>query len=737
MRRFSVLAVLFFIVVSLLGALPGVRGSQLGISAFNVPPGVLAAAPGGTPVPGNISGQPSDSSVLFSENARQAKAHDSSGGGHLSRESRTLTVVEPTSVAAPLLLGDAQTIPDTVLTDIWWLSQTVAATKPTGPSLALDAVGFPHISYVEAATHKLKYAAWTGTTWQVETVDSATSASSYTSLALDVAGRPHISYYDSINQDLRYAHVDAQGWVTTIVDSQGDAGEDSSLALDSQGHPHISYQGDQGIIPVLKYAHWDGSSWRITTVANESVIGWQTSLALDGAGRPHISYSDLRTGLHYAHWDGTNWQSQVVEAPGDSITDSSLALDGSGLPHISYREHHSGTLKYARRQGTSWIIEVIAQVSNDEWGNSLKLDSQGRPNVAFVDKRSDELRWAIRDAGGWQSEVVEHGSALNGASLTLAANGAPRISYGSAAGLRYARRLDQPITPTPTATATPTRTARPTRTATPTGTLTPGPAPTPVPEGYLTRLYLHSDGTLQETPQAQSDEFSLAPAWPSREWTYTLGGDIYADWYRFKVTLHCYWFFPYACRYAAELLLDEGATPTLLASASYFIYNYPPNALPITYTWLVTGIEPDAVRGEQLIFRIRDDGLAYGSLIVGGGVDGPRIDIAGGKPTLYWMDAQPLRLSPSGGKAVQVGFGNAEISSTLTGQLTGGAVFDNGTQAVSTVVTSTTGIYTFTLMPSAGSRAGDQFTLGAEIGGLTRERQGLIGGSTYLPLMVK
>ena len=71
-----------------------------------------------------------------------------------------------------------------------WVNETVGYGFDS--SLALDNLGKPHISYFNFAEDALKYATWTGTTWQISTVDSQ-GTGRYSSLVLDGLGRPHIS----------------------------------------------------------------------------------------------------------------------------------------------------------------------------------------------------------------------------------------------------------------------------------------------------------------------------------------------------------------------------------------------------------------------------------------------------------------------------------------------------------------------------------------------------------------
>ncbi len=116
----------------------------------------------------------------------------------------------------------------------------------------------------------------------------------------DSSGNPHISYWDYTNYDLKYAAWDGNGWKIETLDSNGYVGEFTSLALDSAGNPHISYLDYTN--DDLKYATWDGNSWNIETVDSNGWVGDFTSLALDSSGNPHISYCDhTKWDLKYAY----------------------------------------------------------------------------------------------------------------------------------------------------------------------------------------------------------------------------------------------------------------------------------------------------------------------------------------------------------------------------------------------------------------------------------------------------
>ncbi len=120
-------------------------------------------------------------------------------------------------------------------------------------SLALDALGHPHIAY--GGDH-LYYAWYDGTSWHLETADPSWNVGRYTSLALDAMGRPHISYYDETKRDLKYAYFDGSAWITETVDTNPGWGGYTSLALDTMDRPHISYFDETN--SDLKYARQVG-----------------------------------------------------------------------------------------------------------------------------------------------------------------------------------------------------------------------------------------------------------------------------------------------------------------------------------------------------------------------------------------------------------------------------------------------------------------------------------------------
>ncbi len=227
--------------------------------------------------------------------------------------------------------------------------------------MALDADGHPHISHYDYTNSALKYTAWTGTSWDHQTVDTVAVwvwVAGSTALVLDAHGRPHISYCDPADNAagpssrvLKYAAWSGSDWDIQTVDSGGDVGYYSSLAVGTNGYPHISYFDYTN--RDLKYAAWNGSSWDTQTVDSAGWVGKSTSLALDTNGYPHISYA----GLRYAAWNGSDWDLERVDSVGSG---TSLALDADGFAHIGYYDAPNADLKYATTRPPAQAFHVLS-----------------------------------------------------------------------------------------------------------------------------------------------------------------------------------------------------------------------------------------------------------------------------------------------------------------------------------------------------------------------------------------
>jgi len=358
-----------------------------------------------------------------------------------------------------------------------WDLQTIADSLGD-TSLGLDAFGNPHISFRDmiGGHPNLRYATWTGSEWQVETVDSG-EIGYITSLAVDSNNLPHISYFDEYNMELKYVYWTGSSWSIQIIPDANPY--KSSLELDQNDSPHISsglsvYDPWSVYWGYVDYSTWNGTSWDVQEIeSGDFLLVGTTSLALDSTGNPHIAYATHRPDfddykLKYAYWTDTGWIIQTVYSS-SAVWYLSLALDENDLPRIAY---YDGVLKYAAYDGTAWDINVVDQSGDVGHYPSLAFDSINNPHISYYDVTNGNLKYAFWDNGIWNILTVDSiGDVGMYTSLVLDENGNPHISYYDATNLDLKYAIGTLDIPTPTHTNTPT----PTRTITPTPTLTPSP----------------------------------------------------------------------------------------------------------------------------------------------------------------------------------------------------------------------------------------------------------------------
>jgi hypothetical protein len=320
-----------------------------------------------------------------------------------------------------------------------------------GCSIALDTMGYPHISYRDAANADLKHAYWDGSLWQIQALDAGPdSVIGVTSIAIDSSDNPRISYCrsDSVYYRLWYGWNDGLSWWRAVVDScdtlnPANIGWYNSIAIDDSGHAHIAYSSysTTSLTYCLKYAHGDSTIWTSEIVDTSGSVGLYCSIAIDASGYPHISYYDAsKADLKYAHMDGSGWHVQRIDSMATKGLYTSIAIDQFGAPHIGYRSVTEGGLRHAYWDGFGWISELIESGFGMGCYVSLALDPQDYPHISSG-LQTGALRYAYFDGGAWNKDVVDgQVQCEDRTSLAIDAVGNAHIAYydSQQRDLRYA-----------------------------------------------------------------------------------------------------------------------------------------------------------------------------------------------------------------------------------------------------------------------------------------------------------
>ena len=198
-------------------------------------------------------------------------------------------------------------------------------------SPAVDTSGNPHVVYtvvyhhVDNAQRYLKYAKWTGSSWDIQDFGPIGSqifqTDSQAWIVLDAADNPHFA-------------TDWQTLASNTISFEGlSLSQDVSfrgIALNAAGNPLLCVRGSIVVPSGVRYL-----------TRNGIIHGpGPTSFQLDSAENPHIIYTDSGA-VKYAKWTGSDWETSTV---GNGVTPS-LKLDTAGNPHVVY--YDSGAVMYA------------------------------------------------------------------------------------------------------------------------------------------------------------------------------------------------------------------------------------------------------------------------------------------------------------------------------------------------------------------------------------------------------
>ena len=255
-------------------------------------------------------------------------------------------------------------------------------------SLALDASGNPVASYMHNWNpSQLKVlhcgnpncTSGNSITW----ADTIGDVGWCTSLALDASGFPVVSYHEGVtNNDLKVMHCNDANCAggnesITSPDTAGGVGAYTSLALDASGNPVVSYcDATNGDLKVMHCndANCAGGNESMTSPDTAGDVCWYTSLALDASGNPVVSYYDATNGdLKVLHCADPNClgvppdtdlavellKDENITVPEDLVYTGD-DLDGDTIPDTTV------TVRITNGDGPTTVAVELVQVSTDK-----------------------------------------------------------------------------------------------------------------------------------------------------------------------------------------------------------------------------------------------------------------------------------------------------------------------------------------------------------------------------------
>lgn len=264
-----------------------------------------------------------------------------------------------------------------------WASAPVTAAQPMRPplSLAMDGSNRPVIAAQLAADDTLMFARYTGSLWQVQTVDEYGRVPS---IAIDAAGDPHIAYFNDETGELRYASWTGSEWSSELVTATTDYFDGPSLAFGPGDAPSIAFHDVTAMS--LRYARRGESGWTVVTVDDSADVGNSPSLSIDVSGRGHIAYENRTThSLKYASEGESEWESVVVGLSGTNGFTQSLALASDGSFRITHENRSTHTLSYVSPAGAGFRLDTADDGASVGYHSVLVLDSMDFPHIVYTD----------------------------------------------------------------------------------------------------------------------------------------------------------------------------------------------------------------------------------------------------------------------------------------------------------------------------------------------------------------
>lgn len=350
--------------------------------------------------------------------------------------------------------------------------ETVDATDYVGryASITLDSQNHPHIAYYDLGQmdfcddEKVKYAAWDGSQWGTQVVDEG-CLGIYPSIALDALDYPHISYFDEVSDDLQLADWDGSEWHTYTpywLPALEFSGYPSSLLADQDGDLHLAFIGGHPGEGKIWYTQKVGDIWETPVEVDTQPGALRLGMALDSDNNPHLSYqhvhfdpglNDYVTKLRYAHSDGNSWLPPEEISDMDYLGWTSVSIGTDGYPRLAYK--FFGVVAFVSKTSTGWKTPVdvpgtagaervylgpvsaevlgltfyhagiLSNIRTDptqtSWTNLFEIDAtgwvgshiamtysgEGDLHVVYTDQAETELRYAHLPAGGaWQHESI-------------------------------------------------------------------------------------------------------------------------------------------------------------------------------------------------------------------------------------------------------------------------------------------------------------------------------------------
>lgn len=219
-------------------------------------------------------------------------------------------------------------------------------------------------------------------------------------LALDAAGYPHVSYAAK-GGGLRYARQNEGAWVTESIDATVPRGTSNAIEVGPDGLPRVAFleHGSNRRVALATRVCRPFCRWTIETVeVPETVYAGEedVALALSPEGQPHLAWTQALEQVRYAWRDASGWHARTM-IESDHLKFCSLATADGSLIHLTCFDWDKLALRYVafrREGGLPAFIWTLDDAGSVGWHCRLALGPDGNPQIAYYDRTTGNLKRA-------------------------------------------------------------------------------------------------------------------------------------------------------------------------------------------------------------------------------------------------------------------------------------------------------------------------------------------------------
>lgn len=309
-----------------------------------------------------------------------------------------------------------------------------------GPSIALDADGFVHLSHYGNTdpSRQVRYATNASGVWvgeRVITVSPLGLGGDHTAIAVASDGTVRIAYETSgafFAGHLGYATNEDGVWDTEEADSAGTARR-PFLVLDVDDLAHMTYVNVTAGETRVRYVTNQSGDW----VGDDVVASGsgEAPLVLDDDGFAHVAVcgaSDVY-GVRYATNASGAWVDEDVD---DGTFEScSIARRSDGGIEVMY-DTFSSPMNHATHEGGGWTIEELVDIDENYLGE-FRIDAGDGEQIVYTGPDGSEgIRYGLDTGDGWTPDgVTDLDGQTYDMSMTVGPAGEPHLVYADPVNL--------------------------------------------------------------------------------------------------------------------------------------------------------------------------------------------------------------------------------------------------------------------------------------------------------------